>query len=274
MLNEGNIVRAGGTTDSTLIVINQIQPIYVSFTVPQQQLPAIRRYMAEGKLVVEAIPAGEPRPVKGVVTFVDNTVDATTGTIRLKGTFTNDEKRLWPGQFVNVALTLATQADALVIPSQAVQAGQQGQPFVFVVKADSTVDNRPVGVARTQGSESIIAKGLEAGESVVIDGQARLVAGAKVEVRGRGPRTGGSADAPSTPKLAPNGGATGGKPKPPDAGAAGGKQQAPDAGAAGGKAKSSLPPRGPQAGDKAAPAPPGPTPAGPGPPAGPRDKSS
>jgi multidrug efflux system membrane fusion protein len=268
MLNEGNIVRSGGTTDSTLIVINQVRPIYVSFTVPQQQLPAVRRYMAEGKLVVDASPAGEPRPVKGVVTFVDNTVDATTGTIRLKATFANDENRLWPGQFVNVALTLATQADALVIPSQAVQAGQQGQAYVFVVKADSTVDNRPVGVARTQGSESIIAKGLEAGENVVIDGQARLVAGAKVEVRGRGPRTGGSADAPSTPKLAPDGAAAAGKQKSPDAGAAG-KQKSPDAGAAAEKAKSSLPPRGPQGGDKAAP-----SPAGPGVPAGPRDKSS
>jgi len=202
MLNEGNIVRAGGTNDSTLLVINQIKPVYVSFTVPQQQLPAVKRYMAEGKLTVEAAPAGEPRPVRGVVTFIDNAVDPTTGTIRLKGTFGNDDKRLWPGQFVNVALTLSTEADAIVVPSQAVQTGQQGQPYVFVVKGDATVENRPVVVARTQGAESVIAKGLAAGESVVIDGQARLVAGAKVDVRGRG-RSGAPGGAPPTTGAAP-----------------------------------------------------------------------
>jgi membrane fusion protein, multidrug efflux system len=198
MLNQGNVVRAGGTSDSTLIVINQVQPIYVSFTVPQQQLPSVKRYMAEAKLVVEATPAGEPRPLRGVVTFVDNAVDAATGTIRLKGTFANEEKRLWPGQFVNVALTLSTEPNAIVVPSQAVQTGQQGQQYVFVVKSDSTVENRPVVIARSQGSETIITKGLEAGESVVIDGQARLVPGAKVEVRGRGAR-------PAPPTGAPAG---------------------------------------------------------------------
>jgi len=187
-LHEGNVVRSAGTSDTSLLTINQIQPIYVSFTVPQQQLPAINRYMAEGKLKVEALPAGETKPEVGVVTFTDNAVDPTTGTIRLKATFDNSGKRLWPGQFVNVALTLATQADAIVVPAQAVQTGPQGT-YVFVVKADSTVENRTVGVARTQGSETIIAKGLEKGESVVTDGQARLVAGAKVEVR----RPGGAA---------------------------------------------------------------------------------
>ncbi len=130
------------------------------------------------------------------MTFTDNAVDPTTGTIRLKATFTNAEKKLWPGQFVNVALTLATEADALVVPSQAVQTGQQG-PYVFVVKPDATVENRPVVVARTQGSESIIGKGLEKGETVVVDGQTRLVAGAKVEVRAGAPRGAG------TPPRAP-----------------------------------------------------------------------
>jgi multidrug efflux system membrane fusion protein len=190
MLHEGNIVRAGGTSDSTLVVINQVQPIYVSFTVPQQQLPVIKRYMAEGKLTVTAIAPGDPQPMRGVVTFIDNAVDATTGTIRLKATFSNEDKRLWPGQFVNVALTLATEADAIVIPAGAVQAGQQGQQYVFVVKPDATVEARPVVVARTQGNESIISKGLSAGESVVVDGQTRLVGGAKVEVRGKGGRSG------------------------------------------------------------------------------------
>jgi multidrug efflux system membrane fusion protein len=185
MLNAGNVVRAGGTSDSTLLVINQVRPIYVSFTVPQQQLPAIRRYMEAGPLEVAVVPAGDPRPVTGVVTFIDNAVDATTGTIRLKATFANQEGRLWPGQFANVALTLATQPDAVVVPSAAIQSGQQGT-YVFVVKPDSTVDLRPVVAARTQGSETVIAKGLEGGERVVTDGQPRLTPGVKVEVRGGG----------------------------------------------------------------------------------------
>jgi multidrug efflux system membrane fusion protein len=197
MLNQGNIVRATGTNDSTLLTIHQIRPIYVSFTVPQQQLPAIKRYMAAEKLAVKAVPAGEPRPATGVVTFVDNTVDVTTGTIRLKATFANDEGRLWPGQFANVTLILATEPDAIVVPAQAVQSGQQGSSYVFVVKPDSTVDLRPVVPVRTQGSETIIAKGLEKGETVVTDGLPRLTAGAKVEVRGGerqggGPRPGGA----------------------------------------------------------------------------------
>jgi multidrug efflux system membrane fusion protein len=189
LLTEGNIVRAVGTNDTPMLVINGVRPIYVSFTVPQQQLPTINRYLAAGKLSVAALPAGDPKPVIGVVTFVDNTVDAATGTIKLKATFTNDEGRLWPGQFANVTLTLASEADAIVIPSQAVQSGQQGA-FVFVVKADGAADQRPVTVARTQGGETVIAKGLLKGESVVTDGQARLTAGAKVEVRAAGKKGG------------------------------------------------------------------------------------
>ena len=182
MLHEGNVVRSGGTSDSTLVVINQVQPIYVSFTVPQQQLPTIKRYMADGRLPVRALPAGEPKPLQGIVTFIDNAVDQTTGTIRLKATFGNEEKRLWPGQFVNVDLTLTVDPHAIVVPSAALQNGQQGE-YVFVVKDDSTVEMRPVSVKRTQGSETVIADGLKAGESVVVDGQPRLVSGAKVEVR-------------------------------------------------------------------------------------------
>ena len=182
MLHEGNLVRAGGTNDSTLLVINQVQPIYSSFTVPQQQLPAIKRYMAQGALTVEAVPTGETRPVTGTVTFIDNAVDPTTGTIRLKAQFANEERRLWPGQFVNVAMTLAVEADTIVAPAAAVQTGQQGA-YVFVVKPDSTVETRPVIVARNQGNDAIISKGLKAGEKVVTDGQPRLVPGAAVEVR-------------------------------------------------------------------------------------------
>jgi multidrug efflux system membrane fusion protein len=188
MLHEGNVVQANS---STLLVINQIQPIYVSFTVPQQQLPEIKRYMAAGKLTVDAVPSGERRPAQGVVTFIDNAVEPTTGTIRLKATCSNDDKRLWPGQFVNVALTLATETDAIVAPSAAVQTGQQGQAYVFVVKPDSTVEVRRVAVARTQGSDSIIKTGLQTGEKVVTDGQQRLVAGTKVEMRGAGRPAGG-----------------------------------------------------------------------------------
>jgi multidrug efflux system membrane fusion protein len=183
MLHEGNVVRSGGTSDSTLLVINQVQPIYVSFTVPQQQLSEIKTYMQAGSLSVDALPSGEKRPDRGVVTFVDNAIDPTTGTVRLKASFPNTEKRLWPGQFANVTLTLTVDPNAIVVPSQAVQTGAQG-PYVFVVKPDSTVENRRVVVARTQGSDSVIASGLQAGEQVVTDGQPRLSPGVKVEVRG------------------------------------------------------------------------------------------
>jgi multidrug efflux system membrane fusion protein len=212
MLNQGNVVRAGGTTDSTLLVINQVKPIYVSFTVPQQQLPTIKRYMAAGPLEVAAVPAGDARPVKGVVTFIDNAVDAATGTIKLKATFANPEGRLWPGQFASVTLTLATEPDAIVIPSQAVQAGQQGA-FVYVVKPDSTVDLRRIVAARTQGSETVVAKGLQAGEQVVTDGQARLTPGAKVEVRSgeRGPGSGRGEKAAGDGTKAAEGGRPGAK---------------------------------------------------------------
>lgn len=212
MLNEGNVVRASGTNDSTLLVINQIQPVYVSFTVPQQQLPVIKRYMAEGTLAVRAFPAGDPQPLPGTVSFVDNAVDQTTGTIRLKATFTNEEKRLWPGQFANVELTLATEPGAIVVPSQAVQTGQGGASLVFVVKADSTVESRRIVPRRTQGSEIVVAEGLKPGEKVVTDGQQRLVSGAKIEVRTPGaPRPG----RPPGPGAPPAGAPAPGAPEAP-----------------------------------------------------------
>jgi multidrug efflux system membrane fusion protein len=201
MLHEGNVVRSGGTSDSTLLVINQIQPIYVSFTVPQQQLSAIKTYMQAGTLGVEALPAGETRPERGVVTFVDNAIDPATGTVRLKASFPNTEKRLWPGQFANVTLTLTVDPQAIVVPSQAVQTGAQG-PYVFVVKPDSTVENRRVVVARTQGSDTVISSGLQPGEQVVTDGQPRLTSGAKVEIRGGGKGPGGGQGRPAAPKQA------------------------------------------------------------------------
>ena len=217
LLHEGNVVRATGTNDSTLLTINQIQPIYVSFTVPQQQLPTIKQYMAaNAALPVEAVGAGDQRPVRGVVSFIDNAVDPTTGTIRLKATFANEERRLWPGQFVNAVLTLATEPDAIVVPAAAVQTGQQNSSYVFVVKPDATVENRRIVVARTQGSDTIVASGLQPGEKVVTDGQARLVAGARVEIRAASGSAGGAGSASSVgaPTL---GSAPGSNPAPPTA---------------------------------------------------------
>jgi multidrug efflux system membrane fusion protein len=181
MANQGNLIKANA--DTSLIVINQIQPIYVTFSVPEQYLSEIKKYMASGKLKVEAFISGEDaRPEQGFLTFIDNSVDMTTGTIKLKATFVNKEKRLWPGQFVNVFLTLTLQPDAIVIPSQAVQTGQSGV-YVFVVKNDLTVESRPVVVARSFDGETVIGKGLQPGEKVVTDGQIRLVPGAKIEIK-------------------------------------------------------------------------------------------
>jgi membrane fusion protein, multidrug efflux system len=181
MANQGNLIKANA--DTSLVVINQIQPIYVTFSVPEQYLSEIKKYMASGKLKVEVfISGGETSPEQGVLSFIDNTVDMTTGTIKLKGTFANKGKRLWPGQFVNVFLTLTTQPDAIVVPSQAVQTGQSGV-YVFVIKKDLTVESRPVVVARSLDGESVIGKGLQPGEQVVTDGQLRLVPGAKVEIK-------------------------------------------------------------------------------------------
>jgi multidrug efflux system membrane fusion protein len=180
LVQEGNIVKANDTP--YLVVINQINPIYVSFSVPEQNLQEIKKYMALGKLTVEAIIPGDNKaPEQGVLTFIDNTVDPATGTIQLKGTFPNKERRLWPGQFVNVVLTLKTEPKAIVIPTRAVQTGQQG-PYVFVVGGDSTVESRPVTVLRSLNEESVV-EGLRPGETVVTDGQLQLVPGARVDTR-------------------------------------------------------------------------------------------
>ena len=180
LVQRGNVVKAN---DINLLTINQVNPIYVAFSVPEQNLPEIKKYMAGGPLKVEALPPNDTGTAEqGVLTFIDNTVDKTTGTILLKGTFANKERRLWPGQFVNVVLTLTTQPDAIIVPSQAVQTGQEGQ-YVFVIKPDLTVELRPVVVNRTLNNESIIEKGLQDGEKVVTDGQLQLVPGAKVEVK-------------------------------------------------------------------------------------------
>jgi membrane fusion protein, multidrug efflux system len=180
LVQRGNVVKAN---DISLLTINQVNPIYVVFSVPEQNLPEIKKYMAGGSLRVEALPPNDTGTAdQGVLTFIDNAVDKTTGMILLKGTFANKERQLWPGQFVNVVLTLTTQPNAIIIPSQAVQNGQAGQ-YVFVVKPDLTVELRPVVVTRTLSNESIIEKGLQDGEKVVTDGQLQLVPGAKVEIK-------------------------------------------------------------------------------------------
>jgi multidrug efflux system membrane fusion protein len=180
LFHPGNIVKEN---DTVLVVINQVTPIYVSFTVPEQQLAEIKRYMASGSLPVSAaIPDSGSRPEEGALTFVDNSVDPATGTIRLKGSFPNSQRRLWPGQFVNVALKLATRPGAIVVPSQAVQTGQSGF-YAYVVNAEHSAELRPVVPGNQYGGETVIEKGLQPGESVVTDGQLRLYPGAKVEIK-------------------------------------------------------------------------------------------
>jgi len=180
MVHQGNLVTANETT---LVVLNQVQPIQVSFHVPQENLAEIQKQMAARTLQVQAlIPGGEDSPETGALTFVDNTVDRTTGMIQMKATFANPRERLWPGLYVNVVMTLATQPNAVVVASRAIQAGQKG-PYVFVVKADDTVEARPVKIDRSLGDDTVISQGLAPGERVVTDGQLRLVPGAKVAVK-------------------------------------------------------------------------------------------
>ena len=180
LVNEGNLVR---TNDATaLVTINQVSPIYVTFAVPEQNLPEIRKRLSAGKLKIQALSQGEASPEEGELSFIDNAVDRTTGTIKLKGIFGNGNRRLWPGQFVKAALKLNDHTDAIVVPSQAVQTGQTGQ-HVFVLKDGSAVDIRPVVISRSLNGESVVEKGLQPGEQVVTDGQCRLGPGSKVQVK-------------------------------------------------------------------------------------------
>jgi membrane fusion protein, multidrug efflux system len=177
----GNLVKANDTP--ILVTINQITPIYVTFTVPEQFLPQIKQYMQRRTLPVAAtFPNANQAAARGDLSFIDNSVDQATGTIKLKGTFTNVDRRLWPGQFVNVELMLATERNAIVVPSQALQTGQKGT-FLFVVKPDMTAETRPVTISQNAGGTAVISGGVEPGERVVTDGQLRLAPGLKVEFR-------------------------------------------------------------------------------------------
>lgn len=178
-VNQGNLIKAN---DIELAVINQIQPIYVTFAVPEKDLPTIKKYMAQGKLYVNVVIPGDGRPEKGILTFVDNAINKDTGTISLKATFANPGKRLWPGQFVNVTLMLANEPNAIVIPSQAVEKGQTGQ-FVFVIGKDSTVEVRQITIGQTLQGETVVLEGVREGERVVTDGQMQLTPGARVSIK-------------------------------------------------------------------------------------------
>jgi multidrug efflux system membrane fusion protein len=180
MVHQGNLIKAN---DVPIVIVDQVDPIRASFAIPEQQLADIKRYSDAGTLKVEAVIPGQEQPMQGTISFLDNTVDPTTGTIKLKGTFANPQGRLWPGQFVSVVVTLTTESDALVVPSNAVQTGQAGT-YVFVINEDQTVEPRTVVAGRSLDGETLIEQGLRAGEQVVTDGQLRLVPGARVEVKG------------------------------------------------------------------------------------------
>jgi len=181
MANQGNLIKENA--DTPMVIINQLQPVYVTFSVPEQYLGEIKKYMSSGRLKVEVvIGKDEKYPEQGALTFVDNTVDTATGTIKLKATFANSDRRLWPGQFVDVSMTLTARPDATVVPSQAIQTGQKGS-YVFVIKPDLTVESRPVVTGLTFEEETVIEKGVQPGERVVTDGQMRIFPGATVEVK-------------------------------------------------------------------------------------------
>jgi len=180
MVHPGNIVRANDTTP--LVVINQVTPVYVAFSIPEAQLAALRAAGAS-KIVVNAVPPnGGATIAKGTLSFVDNAIDPQTGTITLKAIFPNQNRALWPGQFVNVSAVLSERPNSVVIPAQAVQSGQKGQ-FVYVVTNDNGVEMRPVKVAQAIDQQAVIDHGVAAGETVVTDGQLRLTPKSKVEVK-------------------------------------------------------------------------------------------
>ena len=201
LIHQGNVVKANDI-GNPLVVINRIHPINVVFAVPERFLEQIKTERAKGPLGVDATPQGQTVSARGTLSFVNNTVDTTTGTIQLKATFENANNALWPGQFATVALRLRTETNAIVVPSQAIQTGQQGQ-YVFVVKPDATVESRPVVVAFANGPITVIRQGLRTGERVVTDGQLRLVPGTRVDVKAAGPTA--PAAAPVNPTPGPTG---------------------------------------------------------------------
>jgi len=197
----GNMIKANDTP--SMVTINQMAPIYVTFSVPEKELITIKREMAGGKLRVAAIIPHDPRgPVYGELTFVDNTVDMTTGSIKLKGTFANADGRLWPGQFVTTSLDLSTIRNAVVAPAPSIQSGQQGQ-YVYVIKQDGTAELRPVKAGISSEGKTVVETGLKPGETVVTDGHMRVMPGGKVEVKKPGDGKGQAAGTGTPPAPAP-----------------------------------------------------------------------
>jgi len=187
LVSEGALIKAN---DVPMVTINQIHPIEVFFSIPQADLATVRGQMARRTLKVRAgLPKDNGPPEEGELFFVDNTIDKGTGTVQLAGIFSNDRELLWPGQYVSVTLVLDIREDALVVPSVAVQTGQEGK-FVFAVKADNTIEVRPVTVRMSTGPETVIEKGLQAGELVVIDGQLGLVPGSRIKIKSATGETG------------------------------------------------------------------------------------
>jgi multidrug efflux system membrane fusion protein len=181
-VKQGNVVTAN-TVD--MMTINEVEPIYVTFSLPESQLGAVKKYQAIGKLPVTVVPQDdETAHESGFLTFIDNNVDTTTGTITLKATFPNRNRALWPGQYVNVAITTDNKAGALVVPLRALQTSQKGGQYVYVVKSNKGVEMRNVSVYKTVDQNAIIDHGLNPGETVVTDGQLRLTPKSKVEIKG------------------------------------------------------------------------------------------
>ena len=176
----GNLVKANDV--NALVVVNQVHPVLVTFAVPEQQLATLRKYNAEQPLAVEAtIPGANRPPATGELSFIDNAVDPTTGTIRLRGVFENADNALWPGQFVNVSVRLYDQVNAIVIPSQAIQNGPDGE-YVFVVTPNLVAEMRPVKIDRSDGQTTVLASGVKAGEQVVVRGQLKVTTGSRVKL--------------------------------------------------------------------------------------------
>jgi multidrug efflux system membrane fusion protein len=178
LVNLGNLVKANDT--NSLTTLNQVTPIYVAFNIPEAQLPAVRA-RAQAGLQVQAFVPNDPQPELGTLTFIDNAVDQTTGTIKLMGTFRNKSRKLWPGQFFNVGLVLGTDRHAVVVPASAVQNGENGK-YIYVVKSDGTAVMQPVTSSRTYRQLAVVEKGIQAGERVIVDGQYRVIPNSKVQI--------------------------------------------------------------------------------------------
>ncbi len=208
LIKEGNLVRIN---DAEVLILRQIHPILATFSIPENRLAEVKRYMAGGKLAVEAVPSGDSGPPEiGTLSFVDNIVDVTTGTIRLKGTFANARSRMWPGQFVNVTLRLTSLQDAAVVPVRAVQMSQEGE-FIYVVDEKQVAQMRPVTTGLHIGEDVVIQKGVQPGETVVTEGQLRLAPGMRIRtLADSGPSPAGEPPAPGA-QPGRRGGARGGR---------------------------------------------------------------